>query len=251
MFNWNYWVRFLFWRSFSQWACWTVDSYDAHDGYLLYFDDRLANEHDGHNDYDAMLHYLFYFVRKLWSGSGVINSDLTANQNDRYMKLRYSVQVEGIPVLLMTIYKLIAGYIIKQMQENWWVMSLSSSLSWHLFQTFLFIECSWFVTKKLIKMIGLSINHGITHANQLWFSQQGYGANHGANRFADSRRNLGPGAPCTQKNMSTACGISLIYMSVWETDRVSKTDKTGRHKKKKEKKERKRDIQKDAKIKKK
>ena len=37
-----------------------------HDGYLLYFDDRLANEHDGHNDYDAMLYYLFYFVRKLW-----------------------------------------------------------------------------------------------------------------------------------------------------------------------------------------
>ena len=23
MFNWNYWVRFLFWRSFSQWARWT------------------------------------------------------------------------------------------------------------------------------------------------------------------------------------------------------------------------------------
>ena len=67
-----------------------------HDGYLLYFDDRLANEHHGHNDYDAMLYYLLYFVRKL-IGSGVINSDLTANQNDRYMKLRYSVQVGEFP----------------------------------------------------------------------------------------------------------------------------------------------------------
>ena len=57
-----------------------------HDGYLLYFDDHLANEHDGHNDYDAMLY-----------GSGVINSDLTANQNDRYIKLRYSVQVGEFP----------------------------------------------------------------------------------------------------------------------------------------------------------
>ena len=47
----------------------------------------------------------------------------------------------------MTIYKLIAGYIIKQMQENCWVMSLSFSLL-NLFQTFLFIEFSWFVTKK-------------------------------------------------------------------------------------------------------
>ena len=92
----------------------------------------------------------------------------------------------------MTIYKLIAGYIIKQMQENCWVMSLSFSLL-NLFQTVLFIECSWFVTKKNDQNIGLSIlNHGIAHANQLWFSQQWYGANHGANRFADSRRNLGP-----------------------------------------------------------
>ena len=47
----------------------------------------------------------------------------------------------------MTIYKLIAGYIIKQMQENCWVTSLSFSLL-NLFQTFLFNECSWFVTKK-------------------------------------------------------------------------------------------------------
>ena len=91
----------------------------------------------------------------------------------------------------MTIYKLIAGYIIKQMQENCWVMSLSFSLL-NLFQTFLFIECSWFVRKN-DQNISLSIfNHGIAHANQLWFSQQWYGANHGANRFADSRRNLGP-----------------------------------------------------------
>ena len=32
-------------------------------------------------------------------GSGVINSDLTANQNDRYMKLRYSVQVGNSRVI--------------------------------------------------------------------------------------------------------------------------------------------------------
>ena len=42
------------------------DSYDAMMDIYFYFDDRLANEHDGHNDYDAMLHYLFYFVWKLW-----------------------------------------------------------------------------------------------------------------------------------------------------------------------------------------
>ena len=47
----------------------------------------------------------------------------------------------------MTIYKLIAGYIIKQMQENCWVTSLSFSRL-NLFQAFLFNECSWFVTKK-------------------------------------------------------------------------------------------------------
>ena len=39
------------------------DSYDAMMD--IYFGDRLANEHDGHNDYDAMLYYSFYFVRKL------------------------------------------------------------------------------------------------------------------------------------------------------------------------------------------
>ena len=33
------------------------------------------------------------FCTEVLIGSGVINSDLTANQNDRYMKLRYSVQV--------------------------------------------------------------------------------------------------------------------------------------------------------------
>ena len=92
----------------------------------------------------------------------------------------------------MTIYKLIVAYIIKQMQENCWVMSLSFSLL-NLFQTFLFIEYSWFVTKKKwSKYKPKYFNHGIAHANQHWFSQQWYGANHGANRFGDSRRNLGP-----------------------------------------------------------
>ena len=47
----------------------------------------------------------------------------------------------------MMMCELIARYIIKQMQENCWVMSLSFSLL-NLFQTFSFMECSWFVTKK-------------------------------------------------------------------------------------------------------
>ena len=37
------------------------------------------------------------FCTEALIGSGVINSDLTANQNDRYMKLRYSVQVGEFP----------------------------------------------------------------------------------------------------------------------------------------------------------
>ena len=44
-----------------------------------------------------MLYYLFYFADPTLIGSGVINSDLTANQKDRYMKLSYSVQVGEFP----------------------------------------------------------------------------------------------------------------------------------------------------------
>ena len=50
------------------------------------------------DSYDAMMDIYFIltivlFCTEALIGSGVINSDLTANQNDRYMKLRYSVQV--------------------------------------------------------------------------------------------------------------------------------------------------------------
>ena len=42
-------------------------------------------------------------------------------------------------------------------------------------------------------------------------------------------------APCRKKIWHSMWDLPYIYMSVWETDRVSKTDKTGRHPKKKKK----------------
>ena len=101
----------------------------CHDGYLLYFDDCLANEHDGHNDYDAMLYYLFYFVQKLW---------LDLVWLIPILQLIRMIDIWNYVIVFKlgnsrVIYKLIAGYIIKQMQENCWKFL---SLSWIYFKHF-------------------------------------------------------------------------------------------------------------------
>ena len=125
----------------------------------------------------------------------MINSDLTANQNDRYMKLRYSVQyqVEEFPCYKWRF----ISYSWVHNQTN--AGKLLSDVSFFLSLEFISNIFIYLLSVRDLQLrkndqnIGLSIfNHGIAHTNQLWFSQQWYGVNHGANRFADSRRNLGP-----------------------------------------------------------